>query len=149
MSESRLPEPSVTACQTNVRIEQDEARRILARLEGMPADEAHQALKFRAGTVSAPLARVLEQGVAEAARFGIRSDEMVVGSWTVGDGDVITRLRRMAHGIADWITTRTTRVEIRLRVVTWRNLTTEEAGDRSEKDHGSDSRPNTDERKVT
>ena len=126
MNETRVPEPTVTACKTNVRIDQDKARRILTRLEGMRADEAHQALKFRAGTVSAPLARVLEEGIAEAARFGIRSDETVIGSWTVGDGDVVTRLRRMAHGMADWITTRTTRVEIQLRVVNWRNLPTED-----------------------
>ena len=122
MTEPMVPEPTVTACKTNVRIDQDEARRILTRLEGMLTDEAHHALKFRAGIVSAPLARVLEQGLAEAARFGIRSDEMMVGSWTVGDGDVVTRLRRMAHGIADWITTRTTRVEIQFRVVDWPDL---------------------------
>lgn len=131
MTRSRLPEPTVTACQTNVRIDQDEARRILTRLEGMSTDKAHHALKFRAGIVSAPLARVLEQGLAEAARFGIRSDEMTVGSWTVGDGDVVTRLRRMAHGIADWITTRTTRVEVQFRVIDWPNLNTEDvAADR-------------------
>ena len=126
MNEPLLPEPTITACKTNVRIEQDAARRILPQLEGMPADEAHRALKFRAGTVSAPLARVLQEGIAEAARFGIRSHEMVVGSWTVGDGDVITRLRRMAHGIADWITTQTTRVEIQFRVVAWRSLTNDD-----------------------
>lgn len=127
MTETGLPEPTITVCYDNVRIDQEEARRILTRLEDLPVDGAHHALKFRAGTVSAPLARVLEQGISEAARFGIRTDEMVVGSWTVGDGDVVTRLRRMAHGVADWITTRTTRVEMRLRVVTWGNLTAEEA----------------------
>ena len=126
MSETELPEPTITVCYDNVRIDQDEARCILTRLENLSVDKAHHALKFRAGTVSAPLARVLEQGISEAARFGIRSDEMVVGSWTVGDGDVVTRLRRMAHGVADWITTRTTRVEMRFRVLTWGNLTEEE-----------------------
>lgn len=123
MSGSGLPEPTVTALKTNVRIDQDEARRILSRLGGMPVDDAHRALKFRAGLISAPLARVLEQGIAEAGRFGIESHEMEVGHWSVTDGDVITRLRRMAHGIADWITTKTTRVEIRLRVVTWQTGT--------------------------
>ena len=127
MTGARLPEPTVTACHTNVRIDQTEARRILARLEGLRTDQAHHALKLRAGTVSAPLARVVEHAIAEAARFGIRSDETVVGSWTVGDGDVVTRLRRMAHGVADWITTRTTRVEIQLRVVDWRSPTAGEA----------------------
>ena len=119
MSGTGLPDPTVTALKTNVRIDQDEAKRILARLENMNAEEAHRALKFRPGLASAPLARVLEQGLAEAARFGIRGHEMEVGTWTVEKGDVITRLRRMAHGIADWITTTTTRVEIKLRVVTW------------------------------
>ncbi len=119
MTEPGLPAPTVTALKTNVRIDQDEARRILASIEGMNVDEAHQALKFRPGLASAPLARVIEQGLAEAARFGIRSHEMEVGTWSVEDGDVITRLRRMAHGIADWITTNTTRVEVQLRVVVW------------------------------
>lgn len=127
MSEPGLPQPTVTARKNNVRIDQDEATRILTRLEGITVDAAHHALKFRAGLVSAPLARVIEQGLAEAARFGIRSHEMIVGSWTVGDGDVVTRLRRMAHGMADWITTSTTGVEIELRVVTWWNQTGDEA----------------------
>lgn len=127
MRETGLPEPTITVCYDNVRIDQDEARRVLTRIEDLSVDDAHHALKFRAGTVSAPLARVLEQGISEAARFGIRSDEMVVGSWTVEDGDVVTRLRRMAHGVADWITTRTARVEVRFRVLTWGNLTAEEA----------------------
>ena len=112
-------EPTVTACKSNVRIDQDEAKRVLGKLEGMNVEDAHQALKFRPGLTSAPLARVLEQGLAEAARFGILSHEMEIGIWIVEEGDVITRLRRMAHGIADWITTRTTRVEIQLRVVNW------------------------------
>ncbi len=119
MSDPALPAPTVTALKTNVRIDQDEAVHILRSIEGMNVEEAHRALKFRPGLVSAPLSRVLEQGLAEAARFGIRSREMEVGSWSVDDGDVITRLRRMAHGIADWITTSTTRVEIQLLVVTW------------------------------
>lgn len=140
MSEIHVPEPTVTALKTNVRIERDEAKRILARLEGLNVEEAHQAIKFRPGLASAPLARVLEHGLAEAARFGIRSHEMVVGTWTVQEGDVITRLRRMAHGIADWITTRTTRVEIQLRVVTWQT-TPDEA-------HTEDS-PANDGKKVT
>ncbi len=129
-----LPEPTVTAQATNVRIGQAEAQRILARLEGMVAGEAHRSLKFRAGLVSAPLARVLEQGLAEAGRFGIRGHELVIGEWSVGNGDVITRLRRMAHGTADWVTTRTTRVEIQLRVAGWRDTFDDEAaasGDRS------------------
>lgn len=119
MSVGGVPEPTVTARKTNVRIEQGEAKRVLRRLEGMNVEEAHRALKFRPGLASAPLARVLEQGLAEAARFGIRSHEMEIGTWTVEEGDVITRLRRMAHGIADWITTTTTQVEIQLRVVGW------------------------------
>lgn len=141
MSDIGLPQPTVMAAKTNVRIGQDEAAHILTRLEGLAVDEAHHALKFRVGLVSAPLARVIEQGLAEARRFGIRSHEMVVGSWTVSDGDVVTRLRRMAHGMADWITTRTTNVEIEFRVVTWWNPTGEGAT--------SDSEPTTDGKKVT
>lgn len=106
-----LPE-TVTARKDNVRVEQETARRILARLVGMTAAEAYRAVKFRPGTACAPLARVFEQGLAEARRLGIGPHHLTVAGWEVGDGEVITRLRRMAHGIADWITTRTTGVAI-------------------------------------
>ena len=81
MSAIRIPEPTVTARKTNVRVDQDEAKRILGRLEGMNVEEAHRALKFRPGLASASLARVLEQGLAEAARFGIGATR-----WRSGTG---------------------------------------------------------------
>lgn len=115
MTEFPLPE-KVTARKNNVRVEQETARRILARTEGMTAAEAYRAVKFRPGMISAPLARVLEQGLAEARRLGIDPRHLTVAAWEVGDGEVITRLRRMAHGIADWITTRTTGISIELAV---------------------------------
>lgn len=115
MTEFPLPE-TVTARKNNVRVEQEAARRILARTEGMTAAEAYRAVKFRPGMISAPVARVLEQGLAEARRLGIDPRHLTVAAWEVGDGEVITRLRRMAHGIADWITTRTTGISIELAV---------------------------------
>lgn len=110
-----LPE-TVTARQNNVRVEQETARRILARVVGMTAADAYRAVKFRPGTACAPLARVFEQGLAEARRLGISPRHLTVAAWEVGDGEVITRLRRMAHGIADWITTRTTGVAVDFKV---------------------------------
>lgn len=115
MTEFPLPE-TVTARKNNVRVEQEAARRILARTEGMTVAEAYRAVKFRPGMISAPLARVFEQGLAEARRLGIDPRYLTVAAWEVEDGEVITRLRRMAHGIADWITTRTTGIAIELAV---------------------------------
>ncbi|MGE0299025.1 uL22m family ribosomal protein [Pseudonocardia sp.] len=99
-----------------VRIAQAEARRVLERVRGMPADAALHALRFAAGTVCAPVARVVQQATAEAARVhGIPPAALAVVAFEVEEGEPVVRVRRQAHGKADWITTRTTALTVELR----------------------------------
>jgi metal-sulfur cluster biosynthetic enzyme len=63
---------------------------------------------YAAGDVAKAVAdlRRSSPGVSEA-------DLVVSGGW-VADGEEITRVRRHAHGKADWITTHTTAIEVEL-----------------------------------
>ena len=97
------------------RVSQAEALRVLSRVHGMVANDALAALRFAAGTVCAPVARVVQQALADAERrFGLNGYALVLSGAEVSNGDVVTRVRRMAHGKAGWITTETTAVRIEL-----------------------------------
>jgi ribosomal protein L22 len=100
---------------SQARLSQDEARRILARVHGMAAAEALWALRFAAGTVCPPVARVVAEAVEQAERtLGIGPDLLVVTGSEVGQGETVVRVRRLAHGMADWITTQTTDIRVEL-----------------------------------
>lgn len=100
------------------RIDRAEADRVLARISGMLADDALAATQFSAGTVCEPVARVLRQAIADAERrFGLKAHAFMVSGADTDEGDTVTRVRRMAHGKADWITTRTTAVRIELSTI--------------------------------
>ncbi|MGE3288585.1 MAG: uL22 family ribosomal protein [Pseudonocardia sp.] len=104
---------------SQARVAQPEARRVLERVRGMPADAALHALRFAAGTVCAPVARVVQQATAEAERVhGLGPEALVVAAFEVGEGEPVVRVRRQAHGKADWITTRTTALTVELRPIT-------------------------------
>jgi ribosomal protein L22 len=45
---------------------------------------------------------------------GVAEADLVVAGGRVSDGEAITRVRRHAHGNADWITTYTTAIEVEL-----------------------------------
>lgn len=100
------------------RVDQRKASQALARVYGMPAADAIAALQFAAGSVCVEVARVVAQAAARARHLsGVEEGGLVVSGFEVGDGDAITRVRRLAHGRADWITTRTTFVEVELTEV--------------------------------
>jgi ribosomal protein L22 len=98
------------------RLGQTEARRILARVQGMTATDALQALRFAPGTVCPPIARVVARAVADAERSLCGGpDDLVITGSSVGTGETVVRVRRQAHGMAGWITTETTDIRIELR----------------------------------
>lgn len=108
---------SVTGQNGQARVSQAQARRILDRVRGMTATEALHALRFSAGTVCPPVGRIVAQAVAAAGeRLGVGPDALVVGRGEVGDGETVVRVRRLAHGKADWITTETTAIRVELHV---------------------------------
>lgn len=102
---------------SQARLSQTEARRVLARVHGMTAAEALHTLHFSAGLVCPPVARVIALAVADAeASLGVGPDALVISASEVGDGETVVRVRRQAHGVAGWITTETTDIRVELSV---------------------------------
>jgi len=81
----------------------------------MTAAQALYALRFTAGTVCQPIARIVQQAATEAQRrHGLGPESLVIVGSQVSDGETVVRVRRMAHGKADWITTETTDIRVEL-----------------------------------
>jgi ribosomal protein L22 len=114
MIPSRLPDERVVGHNSQARLSQAEARRILKRVHGMTATDALAALRFGAGTTCPAIARIVAQAVERARSRGIGPDRLVVSGGEVGDGEQVVRVRRLAHGMADWITTETTDIRVEL-----------------------------------
>jgi ribosomal protein L22 len=105
-----------SASTNNARVAQAQARRAIERVTGLTADRALKVLRFSPGEICEPVHRLIACAVADIRREspGISEADLVVVSGHVGDGEAITRVRRHAHGNADWITTYTTSIEIEL-----------------------------------
>lgn len=96
-----------------VRIAPDVARRVLRHVSGMRVPEALHALRFTLSMACPEVARVIQIAATDAALHGAHAAEnLVVVDGTVRDGADVVRLRRQAHGIAGWITTKTTDVTV-------------------------------------
>ena len=100
----------------NARISQAAARRALDRVTGLRADQALRRLRFSPADSCGPVWRVIAAAVENIRREmpDVAEQDLVVVSGHVGDGETITRIRRHAHGIADWITTHTTSIEVEI-----------------------------------
>ncbi len=107
---------TTSAAMTNARVSQHDARRSLEHVQGMTVDRALTVLRFSPGHTCPPLERVLASALAQvrAQAPQTAASELVVIAGQVGDGDVITRLRRHAHGDAYWLTTQTTSIEVEI-----------------------------------
>jgi ribosomal protein L22 len=105
---------TASAATTNARVTQDEARRSLAHVRGMTVDRALAVLRFSPGHTCPTLERVLSAALADvrARAPELSASSLVVIDGRVGEGDVVTRLRRHAHGDAYWLSTHTTSIEV-------------------------------------
>jgi ribosomal protein L22 len=105
-----------SASASSARVSQAEARRAVERVTGLRADQALRQLRFSPSDSCEPVWRVITAAVASIRREspGITEADLVVVSGRVGDGETITRVRRHAHGNADWITTHTSSIEVEL-----------------------------------
>ena len=93
-----------------LRLAADNGRRALDVVLGLPAAEA--VVKLRFGRPSCePLARLIEKALAQAERAG----ELIVTGGAIEAAEDIVRVRRKAHGKADWIASPTSWVRIELR----------------------------------
>ncbi|MFJ4169910.1 iron-sulfur cluster assembly protein [Paenarthrobacter sp. NPDC089714] len=98
-----------------LRIAESEASAALARVMGKPAEEARAKLRFGPGTTSEQLARVLDKALAHAQQAGLAPQTLVLYAGTAVAAEDIVRIRRKAHGVADWISSPTSEVTIVLR----------------------------------
>lgn len=89
----------------------DALRGVLSR----PAVEARARLRHGPGRTCEPLARLLDRALAQAEHAGLDPAHLVVVDGHVEDAEDIVRVRRKAHGKADWIHSPTSRVELTLQ----------------------------------
>ncbi|WP_432828815.1 uL22 family ribosomal protein [Dactylosporangium sp. CA-092794] len=107
--------PAIVVGTRTARVSRTEAARVLDRVRHLTAVEALFALRFAAGTICPQVARVLQDAMAVADRtLEPGGYVLVISAYTVDAGDPVTRVRRLAHGSADWITTQTTAITIEL-----------------------------------
>jgi len=119
MAESSWPEresfTDIVVRKEQVRIAEAEATSAFARVMGQPAVPARATLRFGPGRVCEPLARILDEAIVRAQESGLDPDVLVLSAGRAVAAEDIVRVRRKAHGVADWIHTATSDVTIVLR----------------------------------
>jgi metal-sulfur cluster biosynthetic enzyme/ribosomal protein L22 len=101
----RIEEPQL-------RITETDGRAALAAVTGQPVIPARARLRFGPGRTCEPLARLLDRAIVQAEAAGLRPDLLIVADGSVQAAEDIVRVRRKAHGVADWIHSPTCRVRI-------------------------------------
>ena len=88
-------------------------RRVLDLVRGLPVTEARLALGFTNRRATAPIRKVLESAVANAAHnHAVDADELTVVEAFADEGPVLKRFRPRARGRATQILKRTSHVTI-------------------------------------
>jgi ribosomal protein L22 len=133
------------ASTSTARVAQEQARRALDRITGLTADRALKILRFSPAEACEPVHRLVTKAVADIRRESpeVAEADLLVTGGRVTDGEAITRVRRHAHGNADWITTYTTAIEVELTLSPRPGLTLVEpapADDADNADNESSSR---------
>ena len=95
-----------------LRITEADGRAALRAIAGQPVISARARLRFGPGRTCEQLARLLDRAIVQAEAAGLQPDLLVVADGTVQAGEDIVRVRRKAHGVADWIHSPTCRVRI-------------------------------------
>jgi metal-sulfur cluster biosynthetic enzyme/ribosomal protein L22 len=95
-----------------LRITETDGRAALAAITGQPVIPARARLRFGPGRTCEPLARLLDRAIVQAEAAGLRPDLLIVAEGSVQAAEDIVRVRRKAHGVADWIHSPTCRIRI-------------------------------------
>jgi metal-sulfur cluster biosynthetic enzyme len=104
----RIDEPQL-------RVTEGDGRAALRTVTGQPVIAARARLRFGPGRTCEPVARLLDRAIVQAEDAGLDPGLLVVADASVQAAEDIIRVRRKAHGIADWIHSPTSRVQIILR----------------------------------
>ena len=98
-----------------VRLTEPDGRAALGAVLGLDAMAARARLRFGPGRTCEPVARLLDRVIVQAEQAGLSPARLILAAGSVQAGEDIVRVRRTAHGKADWIASPTCRVEITLR----------------------------------
>jgi metal-sulfur cluster biosynthetic enzyme/ribosomal protein L22 len=98
-----------------LRVAETEGRAALRAVIGKPVVSARARLRFGPGRTCELLARLLDRAIVQAEAAGLDPALLVVADGSAQAGEDIIRVRRKAHGVADWIHSPTSRVQIILR----------------------------------
>jgi metal-sulfur cluster biosynthetic enzyme/ribosomal protein L22 len=98
-----------------LRITETDGRAALRAVTGQPVIPARARLRFGPGRTCEQLARLLDRAIVQAEAAGLQPELLVVTDGSVQAAEDIVRVRRKAHGVADWIHSPTCRVQITLR----------------------------------
>jgi large subunit ribosomal protein L22 len=98
---------------TNVRVTPMKARRVVALIRDLPAQEALSILKFAPQAASEPVYKVLASAIANAEHnFSLDVDTLIVSRAYVDEGPTLKRFRPRAQGRAYRIRKRTSHITI-------------------------------------
>jgi metal-sulfur cluster biosynthetic enzyme/ribosomal protein L22 len=97
-----------------LRITQTDGQAALRAITGLPVIPARARLRFGPGRTCEQLARLLDRAIVQTEAAGLRPDLLIVADGSVQAAEDIVRVRRKAHGVADWIHSPTCRVRITL-----------------------------------
>jgi metal-sulfur cluster biosynthetic enzyme len=98
-----------------LRLAAAEGAQALQHVLGTTTVEARARLRFGPGRTCEPLARLLDRAIAQATGSGLDPHNLVVAGGDIEPAEDIVRVRRKAHGKADWIHSPTSRVELLLQ----------------------------------
>ena len=98
-----------------VRLAEPDGRTALGAVLGLDAVAARARLRFGPGRTCEPVARLLDRVIVQAEQAGLSPARLILAEGSVQAGEDIVRVRRTAHGKADWIASPTCRVQITLR----------------------------------
>ena len=98
-----------------LRVTEGDARAALRAVTGQPVIPARARLRFGPGRTCEAIARLLDGAIVRAEAAGLDPRLLVVADGSAEAGEDIVRVRRKAHGVADWIHSPTCRVRVVLR----------------------------------
>ena len=98
-----------------LRVSEHDGRTALAAVIGRPVMAARARLRFGPGRTCEPVARLLDRAIVRAEAAGLDPELLVVAGGSAQAGEDIVRVRRKAHGMADWIRSPACRVRVTLR----------------------------------
>lgn len=115
LAEAPFINAEIVVREHQIRIAAPEASAVLARVQGEPAKQARARLRLGPVGACEQLARVLDRALVRAEQRGLDADALVVSAGHAVAAEDVVRVRRKAHGVADWISSPTSDVTVVLR----------------------------------